>query len=402
MNNKMTTPSQHENTEADFLSRLQSQFGDMDLTNLLHDENGKKTNQSENDSQESSLLEPTQAELESWQNAQFEKGQKVLQQKKCLDMPAVQRRRDAPFLCDEDDDWERVASLPRLCESSFFFPESDTFGNSILGIHPLLQRLSLADPEILGTNWKRLYSSAQGDGLSFHRLLSTISGYVGPTVMLISGTPSKTHTINSKNRDIDERRSSIGFYTTSGWSESPVYFGSEECFLFTMDHDENQVNFLKPKTTASAKNYMYCYPSSMNLSNRRSQTIASSSSTDGCVHGLGVGGTSKQPRLHLTENLEECRAMEFCSTFESGPLLKEGSDSLYFFDIDCLEVWGVGGDEWISKSLMAQKRSRYSSERAMKRAQTVDKKQIFDDLKSLGTSPGLFDHMEYASNRTDV
>ena len=80
MNNKMTNPSQHENTEADFLSRLQSQFGDMDLTNLLHDENGKKTNQSENDSQESSLVEPTQEELESWQNAQFEKGQKVLQQ----------------------------------------------------------------------------------------------------------------------------------------------------------------------------------------------------------------------------------------------------------------------------------------------------------------------------------
>jgi hypothetical protein len=122
--------------------------------------------------------------------------------------------------------------------------------------------------------------------------------------------------------------------------------------------------------------------------------------TDGSVHGIGFGGTPSQPRLHLTESLEDCRAMSFCGKFESGDLLLgNGEDSLYYFDVDCLEVWGVGGDEWIQESLEAQQKGQALSEANLMRARKVDKKQFLDDFRLGGT--GHFDHMQHTSGRRD-
>jgi hypothetical protein len=386
------TPDFQDMTEAELLSRLQSQFGDMDLTQLLDADKKKKQNGS--DSEESSLAEPTPEELQAWQEAQFQKGQQSLEVKKRLDMPPAQRRRDVPYFRDEED-WEQVASLPQLDEKSVFFTDCDESGNEFLGIHPLLQELSSADPEILGTKWKRLYSSAQGDGLSFHLLLSTLKGYGGPTVMLISGSPSADHSIDDQGK-----ASTMGFFTTSTWSESADFFGSDDCFLFTLNEEENHINFLRPVERKKSSNFMYCHPSSLSISNRRSKI--SLSATDGCVHGIGVGGTPSQPRLHLTETLEECRAMEHCSTFETGELLQNGKDCLYYFDANCIEVWGVGGDAWIQQGLEAQQKGRDLTEATLRRVRQVDKKQFLDDLRFMGKPSGFFEHVEHTANRTDL
>jgi hypothetical protein len=387
------TTSHQETSEDEFLSRLQSQFGDMDLTDLLYD---KKKKQEGYESEDSSLAEPTAEELHAWQEAQFQKGQINLQTKESLRICPIQRRRDAPYLLD-DDGWGKVAALPKLEDRSAFFPDCDETGNEFLGAHPLLQKLSSADPEVLGSKWKRLFSSAHGDGLSFQMLLSTLNGYGGPTVMLISAIPSISHAVERR-----EEPTSIGFFTTSTWSESPEMFGSNDCFLFTFAHKgENQLNFLRPlKTKKNGDDYMYCNPSSLNLSKRHSKI--SSLATDGCVHGIGVGGTPSLPRLHLTETLEKCRAMEHCASFEAGELLRNGKESLYYFDVDYIEVWGVGGDERITRGLETQRKGRDLAESALRRVRKVDKAQFVDDIKFFGKPSGLFGHAEHSVNRTDM
>merc|ERR1712194_95339 len=124
------------------------------------------------DSEESSVIEPTLEEIQAWQETQFQKGKQRLEMKKRLEMSAVQRRRDLlkqQKMFDMEEDYQVVAALPQLEESSTFFPSRDKEGNDFLGIHSMLQDLSKGDPEVLGTKWKRLYSSDHGDGLSFQQ-----------------------------------------------------------------------------------------------------------------------------------------------------------------------------------------------------------------------------------------
>lgn len=379
--------------ESELLSRLQSQFGDIDLTHLLDENNQVERSESE----ESSLPDPTPEELKAWQESQFKKGEEALESKKRDEVPQIQRRRrrleDAKN-SGEDDDWEQIAAMPHLSDPSVFFPKSDETGVEILGLHPLLQTLSSADPEVLGTQWKRLYSSDQGDGLSFSMLLSTLKGYGGPTLMIISANPSPAHMMEKAMR----KRSTIGFFTTSAWTESSTFFGNDDCFLFTIDEREQTIKIIRPQKKSKNTNFMYCHPSSLNPSNRRFNA-ASASTTNGCVHGIGVGGSPAQPRLHLTETLEDCRAMEYCLTFEEGELLTNGKDSLYYFDADCIEVWGVGGEEWIQQSLQAQQKGRDLAKATLKNARMVDKKQLMNDLRFMAKPLGLFGHTEHVADR---
>lgn len=125
--------------------------------------------------------------------------------------------------------------------------------------------------------------------------------------------------------------------------------------------------------------------------------------TDGLVHGLGVGGTSSQPRLHLTETLEDCRAMEYCRLFEGGDLLLgQGKDSLNYFDVDCLEVWAVGGEEWIADSMAQRKAQQDVAEATLVKARKVDKQQFLRDFHLLAAPSGLFGHVHHATDRCDV
>jgi len=375
------------------LSRLQSQFGDMDLSNLARDEEMKDGS----DSEESSVIEPTLEEIQAWQETQFQKGKQRLEMKKRLEMSAVQRRRDLlkqQKMFDTEEDYQVVAALPQLEESSTFFPSRDKEGNDFLGIHPMLQELSKGDPEVLGTKWKRLYSSDHGDGLSFQQSWDALKGYGGPTVMLIGSIPSSKHALSGSNTFF--LRSTLGFYTTSPWIESTNFFGSSDCFLFAFDEQVNRVKIFRPREgkDKDKRHYMYCHPSFMKSRNL--------SATNGCVHGIGVGGSPSQPRLHLTETLEGCRAMNYCSLFEPGNLLLgyNALDSLYYFDVECLEIWGVGGASWIQDSLDAQQKERGLAQAAMKKIHNVDKKQFLDGFRYLGGKN--FEHIEQTAQRMDL
>lgn len=94
--------------------------------------------------------------------------------------------------------------------------------------------------------------------------------------------------------------------------------------------------------------------------------------------------------------------MEYCSTFEAGELLYGGKGSLYYFDADCIEVWGVGGEEWIQQGLMAQRKGRDLAAAMLKKARMVDKKQFMDDLRFMAKPSGLFDHMNHVAERSDL
>ena len=84
--------------QEELLLRLQSQFGDMDLTQLLEGENGEQKEEADDASEESSLAEPSAEELKAWQEAQFHKGQKALERKRQEANPgsAIKRRRAHP------------------------------------------------------------------------------------------------------------------------------------------------------------------------------------------------------------------------------------------------------------------------------------------------------------------
>lgn len=384
--------------------RLQAQFGDMDLSSILHAKtNGEEIKDTE--SEESSLAEPTAEELQAWQQAQFVKGQKQTELKKEREIQsAVQRRRDQlrKGWKDDEDDWEQVAPLPDLKnQTSAFFPSCDAQGNEILGVHPMLQKISEGDAEILGTSWKRLYSSVGGDGLSFFNILETLRGYTGPTIILISAVPSASQSMGPGiSKKAKAKATSIGFYTTSPWVESNEMTGTTESFLFAMN-EEDQFKILHPRKKETP--VMYCHPSTLRPSSRRRPggTLAA---TDGLVHGIGIGGSASQPRLHLTESLEECRAMDYCPLFDGGDLLLgAGKDSLNYFDVDIIEVWAVGGDEWITDSLKAQERQRSILEATQTKARKVDNKQFLRDFQSgiLG-SHKLFQHVQHATDRCDL
>ena len=91
-----------------------------------------------------------------------------------------------------------------------------------------------------------------------------------------------------------------------------------------------------------------------------------------------------------------------------------GTDSLNYFDVDCLEVWAVGGNEWIADSLAAQKSAREWKEAMHAKARKVvlDKKQLLSDLQFLAAAAaptgssnnhGLFGHVNHTTlDRWDI
>ena len=429
--------------ERELLARLQAQFGDMDVGGMLEgstsagNEYGRGDEDDEEDDggdSESSLDEPTAEELRIWQEAQFEKGRtgrNVLKSDGAGNKhrSALQSRRQHKTTSqmtlmreynksEEANDWVKLASTPDLGgESSVFFPniiESDNSDVSDLvlagGVNPLLQQLVEGDPEVLGSKWTRLFSSSDGDGLSFRNLCDKIRGYDGPTLLLIGGVPSASKFVSPVvDRDLDDDRVSLGFFTTDSWIESTEYFGTDDCFLFAMDHKENKVRIVRPKDSIknpTMKRYMYCHPSSFATSRMRGfdgQNIT----TNGSVHGIGIGGTASQPRLHITESLEECRALAYDRLFDDEDLLLgKCNQSLFYFDIDCIEVWAVGGDEWISDALRAQKQAKQILAANLKKARTVvEKVQFLDDFQTgltSATKQGIFGHRDLVSERCDL
>lgn len=405
--------SEMNKDENELLARLQAQFGDMDVGGMLQGSADGNQCSSDEVHSESSLEEPTAKELLAWQESQYEKGKMKLEVKKNMGsgnggnahMSALQRRRTNKTACQrtlireyeksEGHEWEKLAPTPHLSgATSIFFPtvlegnDGDAGDLDLAGgVNPLLQKLVEGDPEVLGTKWTRLYSSEDGDGLSFRNLYEKIRGYDGPTVLMVGGKPSGSRCLGKINQD---DRVSLGFFTTDSWIESPDHFGSnDDCFLFSLEDNQeaNDVHFFRPKARSKSssnlgtKRYMYCHPSSLAKSNRRRKDAPIK--TNGSVHGIGVGGTASQPRLHLTESLEECRALAYDHLFDDGDLLSgKCTQSLFYFDVDCIEMWGVGGEEWISDALKAQKKEKERNDTNLDKARKCDKSQFLNDFEN--------------------
>jgi len=448
-----------DNEEALLLARLQAQFGDMDLSaltinganddtqNSAHADNEEeneadKTQQEENvPSEESSAVSPTPEELQAWQEAQYKLGKWAKEAKEQASKSqsekiaqALRKRRQhtkqqvALHLSSkgyDSDEWEEIFTPPSLgTQHSMFFTSSPTEeGIEIVGTHPLLTQLAAhGDPEVLGGQWKLLYSS-NVDGLSFHKLLDVLRGYGGPTVTLIGAVPAEQHRLdkNSANKS-DAAGGTLGFFTTCAWKgeDDGRFFGNDDCFLFRFRNENEtnddeggdytatppppQVSILRPIT--SKGNYMYCNPSSSSTGGKPNQKEIQG---DGIQYGLGVGGTSSRLRLHLTETFESCRACTLTEgTFAQGHLLPPSwaEDCLYYFDADALEVWGVGGEEWIELSLKEQFKNREKMEANLKKVRQVDKMQLLDHFRSdplanLSNHRGFFSHVDQVQGRME-
>lgn len=378
--------------EAELLARLQAQFGDMNVNAFLAGTPNNNEATEEDDDAESSIEEPTAEDLQAWQEAQFAKGRMRLETKEILDDAATARRRRVRSEKEEDKDWERVPA-PELNETSIFFPSNADGMDLATGVHPLLQKLANFDPEILGTQWHCMYSSSGGDGVSFRNLVDKIRAYTGSTILLFGGVPSGTRSLGNTNNN--PKQVSLGFFTFDTWMESEEMFGSDdECFLFALDYGSNDVKIFPSRLRGDAakkgtKNFLYCNPSSGAVRSKK---------TDGSLHGLGFGGTPSLPRLYISETLEECRALSYDTLFEDGDLmLGKGSESLYYFDVNEIEVWAVGGNS--IKKLAAQAKQKEIELANLEHARQVDKAQFLEHIENgfawkSGNKPGLFGHRD--------
>ena len=132
-------------------------------------------------------------------------------------------------------------------------------------------------------------------------------------------------------------------------------------------------------------------------------SYARSKGYDKQAHGIGFGGTVHEPRLFISESFDHCQAASADLTFERGDLLTRNNNNNNnntdttnssggkMFDIDSLEVWGVGGTETVREALGARTRQRDIRQAAINKARKVDKAAFLEDFQS-----GLIDSKAFA------
>jgi len=247
---------------------------------------------------------------------------------------------------------------PRISQESTLFPTNSS---------PLLFSFGCMSPA-LGGEFYRLYTSAS-DGLSFNRLMNALLGYGGPTLLIIQSG-----------------RSTFGAFTGSPWKESKDFYGNTDCFLYKLLPETTCVYRPTGASTPASNRFMYC------------NSFARSRGFDKQAHGIGFGGSTDKPRLFLAESFDDCFAGSEDLTFEKGPLLETKSNDGAFrsaadsyFEIDNLEVWGVGGSEVVAESLKARSRTRDIRQANINKARKVDKAAFLDDLRS-----GVIDNKAFA------
>jgi hypothetical protein len=243
--------------------------------------------------------------------------------------------------------------------------------SSILLQHTRLDRVTLAAMTLDGP-WKRLYSSALKDGLSFLTLQQALWNYVGPTVLLIQSTGGAR----------------FGYFTQVPWKSSTKWFGaspdgpSKDAFLFALEPSWQ----LYSRIGDSYWQYLH----------------VPSRSRQGILSGLAVGGVAEDsPRLHITATLEGCRACTTDTTFESGPLLGAGQD--FTFDIEAMEVWAVQlqhSTDFPACQAEGEMRASIREETRLRFAQ-VDKSQFVEDFSSGAFMNHVYQHRAQTRGRAD-
>ena len=200
--------------------------------------------------------------------------------------------------------------------------------------------------------------------------MNALLGYSGPTLLIIQAT----------NGGI------FGAFTASSWKESKDFYGNSDCFLYQ----------LLPSTAVyrprgSGTSYMYC------------NSEARSRGYDQLAHGIGFGGDSLQPRLFIAESFEGNLALSNDMTFEPGPMLPSSEDgmSTKTFEIDNLEVWGVGGDAVVAEALESRVKARAIKDANIKKARKVDKAAFLDDFRSGVIESKAFQHRQQIQGRAE-
>jgi hypothetical protein len=216
----------------------------------------------------------------------------------------------------------------------------------------------------------RLYS-ADVDGLSFDCLEFALSGYDGPTTLVIKTTKNEV----------------IGAFAHGTWKDSVSYRGCSDCFIFQL-----QPRYQISLPTGDGDRFMY-----MHSSNRRTPLQPS---LEGLPHGISFGGSATtKPRLFIPDTLERCTAGFMDDPYQAGDLLPD--EDLERFEIACLEVWAVGDENVIQHALKKRDAYRVHQAEFLKKARTVeDRTQFADDLASDLMAPSkLFKHREEARGR---
>ena len=149
------------------------------------------------------------------------------------------------------------------------------------------------------------------------------------------------------------------------------YLGSSDTFLFTL---KPEFKIIRSRDRSNG-NYQWLNTKSYGL-----------------PHGLALGGSLDAFRLFITESFESCVASDGCLTFEAGSLLpdvdmsSEKNEKDFAtarennnFEIDFIEVFACGGEQFIEKGLQSLAKDREIREENIQRARKVDKAQFFNN-----------------------
>ena len=174
----------------------------------------------------------------------------------------------------------------------------------------------------------------------------------------------------------------FGAFTGAPWKESKDFYGTSDSFLYQL----SPVTAVYRPKASGQPNYMYC------------NSHARSKGYDQQAHGIGFGGTIDQPRLFLAETFDynDNYAGTQDVTYENGPFLPVTESGTYpkHFDVEALEVWGVGGDEVVQQALGAQSKARSIRDEGIRRAKKVDRAAFLDDLRSGVIDSKAFQHRQ--------
>jgi hypothetical protein len=175
--------------------------------------------------------------------------------------------------------------------------------------------------------------------------------------------------------------------THSTWKDKNHFYGTSESFLFQL----GPAIHVHPPTGIES-NFVYLHGSP-----RKSDCLASLESR---VYGLGFGGCMEKPRLFIPEALVDCSAGIVDRTYAPGGMLS--NDALEKFEIEDLEVWGVGGAAVIEQALVKREEHRQLQRIAELDAASVrDKSFVVSDFSSGLMESKLFKHREQARGRNE-
>ena len=278
---------------------------------------------------------------------------------------------------------ETKESAVSRASSAFVDPSTSLFD---------LFTLSCTSLHLASGRWHRLFSS-EANGLSCNRLMHSILGFGGPTLILI----------RAKNG-----LGTFGAYTHTPWSqESGSFYGNSDCFLFRLGQDPLALYRPKGNGDSFSVGMEEFGAKSASSNNEKDETRnfqyfnpeARSKGYDGLAHGIGFGGTSEQPRLYIDEVLDGSCAKADDLTFENGPLLSGNSTSNGQFEVEAIEAWGVGTSQQIEDALFARDNQRDDAAKRIRQAMKGAKGQFLEDFQSGLAGSKIFNHREQIRGR---